>query len=262
MIISTSWLADYVQVPGTVDELVERLAMSGLNHESTTAVGDDTAIELEVTSNRPDCLGHIGVAREAAVLFDRPLAVPDPRPLEGVEEAASDTAGVATGSIASPTTATTGNEPVPEPLPAEEPAGSEGWMPLPVLPPTPRGTFAEIGKTVRPTGEGTLEVVVTTVREKTPRQVSIMPDRIELWTQDRLLATLEDGEPGVENAFHRRTFSFQPLTLPAGYYYLTIRGFAEGFVTRERKWKGKTVQIGIHDGKTTKLREALSMFVW
>lgn len=181
---------------------------------------------------------------------------------EGVEEAASDTAGVATGSIASPTTATTGNEPVPEPLPTEEPAGSEGWMPLPVLPPTPRGTFAEIGKTVRPTGEGTLEVVVTTVREKTPRQVSIMPDRIELWTQDRLLATLEDGEPGVENAFHRRTFSFQPLTLPAGYYYLTIRGFAEGFVTRERKWKGKTVQIGIHDGKTTKLREALSMFVW
>lgn len=88
MIISTSWLADYVQVPAPSDELVERLAMSGLNHESTTAVGDDTAIELEVTSNRPDCLGHIGVAREAAVLFDRPLAVPDPRPLEGVDEAA------------------------------------------------------------------------------------------------------------------------------------------------------------------------------
>lgn len=88
MIISTSWLADFVQVPGTVDQLVDRLAMSGLNHESTTAVGDDTAIELEVTSNRPDCLGHIGVAREAAVLFDRPLAMPDPRPLEGVEEAA------------------------------------------------------------------------------------------------------------------------------------------------------------------------------
>ena len=57
--------------------------MAGLNHESTTPVGDDTAVEIEVTSNRPDCLGHIGVAREAAVLFGRPLHVPDPRPLEG-----------------------------------------------------------------------------------------------------------------------------------------------------------------------------------
>jgi phenylalanyl-tRNA synthetase beta chain len=88
MIISTSWLADYVQVPATAADLVERLALAGLNHESTTAVGDDTAIELEVTSNRPDCLGHIGVAREAAVLFERPLAMPDPRPLEAAEEAA------------------------------------------------------------------------------------------------------------------------------------------------------------------------------
>lgn len=88
MIISTSWLADYVQVPTPAADLVERLALAGLNHESTTVVGDDTAIELEVTSNRPDCLGHLGVAREAAVLFDRPLAVPDPRPLEGGEEAA------------------------------------------------------------------------------------------------------------------------------------------------------------------------------
>jgi len=92
MIISTNWLADYVQVPGTVDDLVERLLMSGLNHESTTAVGDDTAVEIEVTSNRPDCLGHIGVAREAAVLFGRPLHVPDPRPLEGAGAAAQSIA--------------------------------------------------------------------------------------------------------------------------------------------------------------------------
>jgi len=83
MIISSNWLADYVQVPGTVADLVERLLLAGLNHESSTPVGDDTAVEIEVTSNRPDCLGHIGVAREAAVLFNRPLHVPDPRPLEG-----------------------------------------------------------------------------------------------------------------------------------------------------------------------------------
>lgn len=92
MIISTSWLADYVQVHATADELAERLALSGLNHESTSIVGSDTAIEVEVTSNRPDCLGHVGVAREVAVLFGKPLAIPDPRPLEA--------AGPASASIA------------------------------------------------------------------------------------------------------------------------------------------------------------------
>ena len=83
MKISTNWLADYVQLPGTTAELVHRLLMAGLNHESTMPAGDDEAVEIEVTSNRPDCLGHIGVAREAALLFGRPLHVPDPRPLEG-----------------------------------------------------------------------------------------------------------------------------------------------------------------------------------
>ena len=94
MIISTNWLADYVSLPASAADLAERLMMAGLNHESTRAVGDDTAVEIEVTSNRPDCLGHIGVAREAAVLFSRPLHIPDPRPLEG------DTATAARISVA------------------------------------------------------------------------------------------------------------------------------------------------------------------
>ena len=64
MIVSWNWLKDYVDLDMTADELAHRLAMAGLNHESTAAVGDDLAIDLEVTSNRPDCLGHIGVARE------------------------------------------------------------------------------------------------------------------------------------------------------------------------------------------------------
>ena len=88
MIISTAWLSAYVSLPESTEALVERLLLSGLNHESTRRVGDDTAVEIEVTSNRPDCLGHIGVAREVAVLFDRPLRVPDPRPREADEPAA------------------------------------------------------------------------------------------------------------------------------------------------------------------------------
>ena len=79
MILSTQWLAQYVDVPDSADELAERLALAGLNHESSREVGRDTAVEIEVTSNRPDWLGHIGVAREVAALWRRPLRLPDAR---------------------------------------------------------------------------------------------------------------------------------------------------------------------------------------
>ena len=36
MIISISWLADYVQVPAATDRLVERLALAGLNQATGT----------------------------------------------------------------------------------------------------------------------------------------------------------------------------------------------------------------------------------
>ena len=75
MIVSLDWLADYVNVPA-VDQMTDRLLLAGLNHEATETVGSDTAVDLEVTSNRPDCLGHLGVAREVAVLFERPLRIP------------------------------------------------------------------------------------------------------------------------------------------------------------------------------------------
>ena len=76
MIVSWNWLSQYLSLEMPPAELAERLMMAGLNHEDTRAVGEDLAINLEVTSNRPDCLGHIGIAREAAVLFNTPLALP------------------------------------------------------------------------------------------------------------------------------------------------------------------------------------------
>ncbi len=77
MLVSLDWLNDYVQIDIDVDKLAERFAMSGLNHESTTIAGDDKVLDLEVTSNRGDALGHIGVAREAAVLLGKTLCIPD-----------------------------------------------------------------------------------------------------------------------------------------------------------------------------------------
>jgi phenylalanyl-tRNA synthetase beta chain len=80
MIVSWNWLSEYLRLDMPVEVLTERLALAGLNHESTEEVGGDLAIDLEVTSNRPDCLAHFGVAREIGVLFDRPVQFPDPRP--------------------------------------------------------------------------------------------------------------------------------------------------------------------------------------
>src|SRR6185437_5192615 len=87
MIVSWNWLTQYVRLDMPVEVLTERLALAGLNHESTAEVGGDLAVDLEVTSNRPDCLGHIGVAREISVLFDKALRVPDPRPATAGEPA-------------------------------------------------------------------------------------------------------------------------------------------------------------------------------
>ncbi|TWT47457.1 phenylalanine--tRNA ligase subunit beta [Botrimarina hoheduenensis] len=91
MIVSTEWLAEYVDLPASVEELTERLTLSGLNLEEVQRVGDDNAIDLEVTSNRSDCLGHLGVAREIAVLWDRPLKRPEPQPQDSGEPIARAT---------------------------------------------------------------------------------------------------------------------------------------------------------------------------
>ena len=78
MLISWEWLSDYVKLDQPIDQVDDRWALSGLNHESTQWVEGVPVIDLEVTSNRADCLGHIGIAREASVLYDLPLSIPTP----------------------------------------------------------------------------------------------------------------------------------------------------------------------------------------
>ncbi len=76
MIVSLEWLKQYIDLPTDTAEVADRLALAGLNHE----MFDDTVIDIEVTSNRPDCLGHIGVAREIGVLYGLPLSAPAVEP--------------------------------------------------------------------------------------------------------------------------------------------------------------------------------------
>jgi phenylalanyl-tRNA synthetase beta chain len=91
MIVSKNWLGEYVPVDMPIEELTDRLTMSGLNLESFESVGSDVAIDLEVTSNRPDCLGHVGVAREISVLFGTELKTPAATPAVCSEKTSSVT---------------------------------------------------------------------------------------------------------------------------------------------------------------------------
>ncbi len=93
MIVSWDWLKQYVQLEMPLEELTERLTMTGLNLDGVADVDGDIAIDLEVTSNRPDCLGHIGVAREISVLFHRELKIPLAHP-QSIGQATSDVTSV------------------------------------------------------------------------------------------------------------------------------------------------------------------------
>ncbi len=78
MKVSLNWLTDYVDVSALpAGELAEVFTRIGLCCESIDETDTDIVLDLEVTSNRPDCLGHIGVAREAAAALGLELKLPD-----------------------------------------------------------------------------------------------------------------------------------------------------------------------------------------
>ncbi|MGE5325866.1 MAG: phenylalanine--tRNA ligase subunit beta [Deltaproteobacteria bacterium] len=76
MKISLNWLKEFVEVPVGPRELKRDMTMLGVNVESYAPVGEDFVFEAEVTSNRPDCLSHLGVAREAATHYRKALKQP------------------------------------------------------------------------------------------------------------------------------------------------------------------------------------------
>lgn len=58
------------------------------------AIGlNDVSVEFEITSNRPDCLSVVGLAREAAVTFGKPLKLSEPK-FDGSDEKLGDTISV------------------------------------------------------------------------------------------------------------------------------------------------------------------------
>ena len=84
MKISLEWLREYVDFNVKPDELEEIFTNIGFEVEAREPVGDDWMFDLEITSNRPDCLGHIGLAREISAATGATFKLPN---VDFVEEA-------------------------------------------------------------------------------------------------------------------------------------------------------------------------------
>jgi phenylalanyl-tRNA synthetase beta chain len=64
-----NWLKELVEVPVPAEELASRLALTGTNIGGMENGPHGAVIEAEVSSNRPDCLGHLGIAREVSAIY-------------------------------------------------------------------------------------------------------------------------------------------------------------------------------------------------
>ncbi|HNS19492.1 MAG TPA: phenylalanine--tRNA ligase subunit beta [Sedimentisphaerales bacterium] len=89
MKVSVNWLRDYVEIDLSAERIAEILMNLGLPCEGIEQTADDAVIDVEVTSNRGDCLSHIGIARELAAATGKTLRLPDVH-LEEMDRPASD----------------------------------------------------------------------------------------------------------------------------------------------------------------------------
>lgn len=77
MRISFNWLREFVDTPEDAREVGQRLTEVGVTLDAFEVQGDDTIFDFDITANRGDCLSHLGVAREAAVIFATRVRLPE-----------------------------------------------------------------------------------------------------------------------------------------------------------------------------------------
>src|SRR5437016_3938639 len=86
-----NWIKEFVDVKATPEDLRARLSLSGTAVEALEQTAAGTLLDAELTSNRADCLGHYGIAREAAALYRLEL-----KPVEAYPREITEYAGAAT----------------------------------------------------------------------------------------------------------------------------------------------------------------------
>jgi phenylalanyl-tRNA synthetase beta chain len=94
MKVAYNWLKEFVDVTAQAEEIASRLALSGTNIAGIEYGAHGAVIDAEVTSNRPDCLGMLGIAREISAIYRLPLKPVAPKPAESTSAKASDAVSV------------------------------------------------------------------------------------------------------------------------------------------------------------------------
>jgi phenylalanyl-tRNA synthetase beta chain len=77
MKLPLSWLKEFVDVPVEPRKLADDLTLVGLAVEGVETDGRDTVLDLDITTNRVDCMNVLGLAREVSVLYATPLRLPE-----------------------------------------------------------------------------------------------------------------------------------------------------------------------------------------
>jgi len=86
MKVSYNWLKEFVEITSTPQEIASRLALAGTNIAGIENGSQGAVIDTEVTSNRPDCLGMLGIARELSAIYRLPLKFSPPKPAESAQK--------------------------------------------------------------------------------------------------------------------------------------------------------------------------------
>ena len=73
MDISYNWLKDLIEIDSPPKVLADELTLVGLELDGYHESEDDTIFDIEITSNRGDCLSHLGVAREIRAMKNREM---------------------------------------------------------------------------------------------------------------------------------------------------------------------------------------------
>lgn len=69
ILIPYSWLKEYLQTKATAQQMADCLSLCSQSVEKINRVGKDYVFDVEVTTNRPDCLSIYGLARELAAIL-------------------------------------------------------------------------------------------------------------------------------------------------------------------------------------------------
>ena len=94
MKFSFEWLKDYVDPGLDPAEAGARLTAVGIPLDSLDRADGDTVLDFDVTTNRPDCMNHLGLARELAVATGTELREPSREPAPSGATPASELASL------------------------------------------------------------------------------------------------------------------------------------------------------------------------